>query len=42
MTLHHYRNSINYQDKIVINYRDIGFIYHYRTALALFIKIDLL
>ena len=25
MTLHHYRDSINYQDKIVVNYRDIGF-----------------
>jgi len=25
MTLHHYRDNIDYRDKIVDNYRDIGF-----------------
>jgi len=23
--LHHYRDTIDYQDKIVVNYQDIGF-----------------
>jgi len=25
MTLHHYRDSIDYRDKIIVNYQDIGF-----------------